>query len=268
VMLACSRVRHGDLQAEDSAAQSSLSQDSGIAMPILSSQPLAARSTDPTWMSSQPSSTEFSSQLQSQSQPLAPSFSMVDPLARLRKHLKFSDDERPPPQTTITPSVTQLLSHWQPGTDPSTYDWEAIERADRVENLDETSQQRIEKAHKKKERRERRQQRENEVAQSQPSSQPFAKPQLPSQPFMRPQPLSQPATFLKPAAFPRSSPEPMLGSSSQMPFSQVPLPGTGFDSQSQAVPSTLAAQSQVEPGRFGGRPDKKKKKKKNRVSGF
>jgi RNA polymerase I-specific transcription initiation factor RRN6 len=30
----------------------------------------------------------------------------------------------------------------------------------------------------------------------------------------------------------------------------------------------MMPQSQVEPGRFGGRPDKKKKKGKSRVSGF
>jgi RNA polymerase I-specific transcription initiation factor RRN6 len=193
---------------------------------------------------------------------------MVDPLARLGKYLKLRDDGGPPPQTNFPPSVTQLLSHWQSGVDPSTYDWEAIERADRVENLDETTQQRIEKARKKKERRERRQQRENELAQSKPSSQPFAKPQLPSQPFVHLQPSSQLATFLKPATFPQSSPGPMLGSSIQRPYTQIPLPGTAFGSQSEEFPSTLAAQSQVEPGRFGGRPDKKKKKKKNRVSGF
>jgi RNA polymerase I-specific transcription initiation factor RRN6 len=270
VMLACTRIRQRDSQAEAPAAQPSLSQDSAIAMPILSSQPLAAGSADPIWMSSQPSQKGFSSQTrtQSQSQPSASSSSMVDPLARLGKYLKLRDDGGPPPQTNFPPSVTQLLSHWQSGVDPSTYDWEAIERADRVENLDETTQQRIEKARKKKERRERRQQRENELAQSKPSSQPFAKPQLPSQPFVHLQPSSQLATFLKPATFPQSSPGPMLGSSIQRPYTQIPLPGTAFGSQSEEFPSTLAAQSQVEPGRFGGRPDKKKKKKKNRVSGF
>jgi RNA polymerase I-specific transcription initiation factor RRN6 len=55
-----------------------------------------------------------------------------------------------------------------------------------------------------------------------------------------------------------------MSSSSQVPsqsYTQVPLPGSGPSSQ-----GPFGAQSQVEPGRFGGRPEKKKKKK--RVGGF
>jgi RNA polymerase I-specific transcription initiation factor RRN6 len=251
VMLASTRVTQRDSQLRTATGQPSLSHDSGIAMPILSSQLLASQ------MSSQPLPAPLPSQSQSQSQshsqplPSAPPSALADPLARLRKHLKFRDDEATGPQPALAPSVTQLLSHWQPGANPSTYNWDTIERADCADNLDEASQRQLEKARKKKERLERKQQRENELAKSQPSSQPFSVP-LPS---------SQPFPFTMPTAFPKSSPGPMLGSS-QMPFTQVPLPGTG--TQSQGLPG---AQSQVVPGRFGGRVERKKKKK-NRVSGF
>ncbi|KAF2828974.1 hypothetical protein CC86DRAFT_403628 [Ophiobolus disseminans] len=270
IMLASTRIQQRTIQAPVTA-EPGPSQYSGIGLPILSSQPLPSSSAGPTpWMSSQPILTPSSSQSQSQS--TLPTLPLpVDPLARLKKHLMFEDDEQSPPQTTMPPSVTQLLSHWQPGTDPRTYDWEAVERADRTDNLDEKSQQQLEKARKRKERRERKQQRENELAQSKPSSQPFAFPQpaLPRSTFG--QPSSQPPIFTQPTTYPRSSPGPMLGGfggSSQLPyqpFTHVPFPGTGIPSQ--GVPSGLAAQSQVEPGRFGGRPDKKKKKK-NRISGF
>jgi len=272
VMLSITRIQQRKSQAQVTAPEPSLSQDSGIAMPVLSSQPVATNSTDPTsWMSSQPLPTPSSSQSESSSQSSVPSISTTDPLARLRKHLKFRDDTVAEPQTAMPPNVSQLLSHWQPGVDPQTYDWEAIERADRAEHLDEGSQKRAEKARKRKERRERNQQRENDLARAQPSSQPFTFPQATFHPSAIAPPSSRLFTFSKPAAYPRSSPGPMLGgiaSSSQVPgqlFTQVPLPGTG--SQSQGAPGTFAAQSQVEPGRFGGRPDKKKKKK-GRVSGF
>ena len=72
----------------------------------------------------------------------------------------------------------------------------------------------------------------------------------------------------QPVVFPRSSPGPVFGSSSQVPaqsYNQVPVPGTGF--RGPGGLDILAPMSQVEPGRFGGRPEKKKKKK-GRVSGF
>jgi RNA polymerase I-specific transcription initiation factor RRN6 len=149
--------------------------------------------------------------------------------------------------TTLVPNVTQLLGHWQPDADPHTYDWSAIERALQPEALDEESRQQREKERKKKERREKRQQRENEL--------------------MRAKAISQPALF------PRSSPGPMLSgmdSSSQVPTQmssqvQVPVLDTGFKGQSGR--DILGPQSQIEPGKFGGRLDKKKKKK-GRVSGF
>lgn len=105
--------------------------------------------------------------------------------------------------------------------------------------MDEASQKERKKERKRRERREKRQQREDEL--------------------MRPAAVSQPITFS------RSSPGPMLGGmggSSQMPShsqgeSQLSTQNGGF----------MIPQSQVEQGRFGGRPEKKKRKK-GRISGF
>lgn len=147
--------------------------------------------------------------------------------------------------------MQQLLGQWQHGTDPHTYDWNAAETADRVDDLDEISQQQLEKAQRKKERRERRQKREDELAQPQPSSQPFT---------------------TAPIVYPRSSPGPDpagIGSSSQIPLQPfVQLPTRIVTSQGQGSSQPFVVHSQMEPGKFGGRPDKKKKKKGGRVSGF
>jgi RNA polymerase I-specific transcription initiation factor RRN6 len=264
VMLASTRALHRESQTTIFESQSQPSQDSGISMPILSSQPLPGSSSQ--WMSSQPPSSEplsllqpqpslpplstpISSQTQMSSQSLPPPrHDIADPLARLSKHLKFKEDATP--TLPIPENVNKLLAHWQPGVDPCLYDWRASERADRVNEIDESSQKELEKARKRKARREKKQKRENELMQSKPSSQPF--------------------TFVQPPVFPRSSPGPLLGpmGSSQapsQPFVHVPFPGTG--SQSQQGFGPFVAQSQVEPGKFGGRPEKKKKKK-GRVSGF
>lgn len=262
VILASTRALHKETRATVVDNQPGLSRDSGLSVPILPSQPV--RSSQ--WTSSQPLPTPPSSQSQSQSHTLQ-SFSsssqaspftastLADPLTRLRKHLKFNKDMIP--QEAMPDSVSRLLSQWQPGTDPRTYDWDAAERANRVETGEEIDQQQLEKARRRKERREKRQRREDELAQVQPSSQPFVQP--PSQPF----------TFAKPTAFPRSSPGPTIPASSQTtsqhPFPYVPLPGASY--QSQGFSSFPPVQSQVEPGKFGGRPEKKKKKR-GRVSGF
>jgi RNA polymerase I-specific transcription initiation factor RRN6 len=262
VMLASTCILHHESHTTIVESQSQPSQDSGISMPILSSQPLPGSSSQ--WMSSQPVSSPLVSlsqpqpslppisnpqtQMSSQSLP-PPRHDFADPLARLSKHLKFREDATS--TLPIPENVNKLLAHWQPGVDPRLYDWRAFERADRVDETDEPSQKELEKARKRKARRERKQRRENELMQSQPSSQPF--------------------TFVQPPVFPRSSPGPRLGpigSSSQapsQPFVFVPLPGTGAQSQQGFGP--FVAQSQVEPGKFGGRPEKKKKKK-GRVSGF
>ncbi|KAH6614292.1 RNA polymerase I-specific transcription initiation factor RRN6-like protein [Boeremia exigua] len=216
-----------------------------LSLPILPSNPPDLLPTPP--QSSVPPS--------SPSLPEYPQPPTSDPLSRLRKHLKINDDSATPP-IIIAPSVSELLSHWQPGTDPSIYDWEATERTLRPEMLDEESQELRERERKKKERREKRQKREDELMR--------AKSQTTTLP-----------TFARPA-IPRSSPGPTFGgmaASSQVAMpassqvsSQVQGQGGGFGGFGGV--NSMVPQSQVEPGRFGGRPDKKKKKGKSRVSGF
>lgn len=243
VTLASSRLRsdEGERHGADSGDSMSL--------PILPSKPANALPSSlptPPQSSVPPSSPSLPESLQ-------PPIS--DPLSRLRKHLEIDDESMMTP-TIISKNVSELLSHWQPGTDPSTYNWEATEHALRPETPDEASQEQREKERKKKERREKRQRREDELmrAKSQTSSQ---------------------ITFAQPA-FPRSSPGPTFGGMAAS--SQVPMPtssqvagqgqsqGGGFGGFGGV--NSIMPQSQVEPGRFGGRPEKKKKKGKSRVSGF
>ncbi|KAF3033192.1 hypothetical protein E8E12_003125 [Didymella heteroderae] len=232
--------------------RASASSGGPASLPILPSRPVdtfpSALPTPPQ-SSVPPSSPLFPEALQP---------STADPLSRLRKHLTIDDDSFRTP-TLLPPSVSELLSHWQPGTDPSAYDWEATERAIRPDADDEESQKLFEEERKKKERRERRQRREDERLR--------AKTQASSQ-----------SVFPQPA-FPRSLPGPTLGgmaTSSQVPAptsSQMPSqahvhggnfgPFGGFGGTHGMIP-----QSQVEPGKFGGRPEKKKRKGKSRVSGF
>ncbi|KAG9194538.1 hypothetical protein G6011_04573 [Alternaria panax] len=219
----------------------------GVALPILPSRPkdgalhpISQPLPTPPYSSIPPSSLPPSSVLGS-SPPEAPSTppALPDSLSRLSKYLPTSKDA-----TIIHPNVTQCLAHWQLGSDPHTYNWASLERALQSEDLDEESQQKREKERKKRERREKRQQRENELMK--------AKLEL-----MRSKAVSQPIIFA------RSSPGPFGGlRSSQVPGqsesqSQVPSHSSSF----------MMPQSQVERGKFGGKLDKKKKKK-GRISGF
>lgn len=138
----------------------------------------------------------------------------------------------------IRANASQVLKHWEVGNHPLRYDWAATERALQPEDMDEESQKQREKERKRKERREKRQQREDELARAKAASQA--------------------------AVFSRSSPGPMfggMGSSSQI------VPQSHSQSQVPTLNRGFVPQSQVEPGKFGGRLDKKKKKK-TRVSGF
>lgn len=193
-----------------------------------------------------PHSSIPSSSVPPSSPPMEPAQSELsnDPVSRLGNWLQIRKSSDIPP--VVSPNVRQVLAHWQFGTDPHTYDWDAANDFLNPRGLNETSQQQREKERKRKERRERRQQRENELMMRQIASQ-------------------------TPVVFPRSSPGPILrefGDSSQVRSQandQQPLPDAIFVEPSGFPP--LVPQSQVEPGRFGGRPDKKKKKK-TRVSGF
>lgn len=244
VMLASTRIRMQDTQALDQPYQLRPSQDSGVSLPILPSRPAPGSPARPSQVLFRQSSLPTLSQLQSS--PLPP-FSTpstpMNPLDHLRTHLNIREEGTVGP-TNLSSSVNQVLAHWQPGTDPNAYDWALTEQARYSKNLEDLSQKNTEKARKKKERRAKKQMREDDLMRSQPSSQPFV--------------------FRQPAAVIRSSPGPALASSSQVPSQPSTQPrfqDTGFQSQAGVQP-----QSQIEPGRFGGRLDKKKKKK--RVGGF
>ena len=252
VILATSRIRPGGMRELNTESIAEPSQDNGILLPILPSKPGDNIHSDGTqWPSLQalptpPHSSLPSSSMIPSSPPLSPANppAPADPIARLGKHLQIRDTSATP--TIIPTNVNQLLAHWQPGTDPHTYDWDATERLLQPEDIDESSNEQREKARRRRERRQKRQQREDELARAKSTSQPVV--------------------------FPRSSLGPMLGgmaSSSQMGtqvHSQIPVPNN--DPRGLGGIGGLGApQSQVEPGRFGGRLDKKKKKK-GRVSGF
>ncbi|KAL6710212.1 hypothetical protein ACN47E_009158 [Coniothyrium glycines] len=223
-----------------------------IAIPVLPSKP-GGRTHDDLDQRQQPHplpTPPYSSMPSSSMPPSSPpiwtlqSPATESPADRMRRRLPNRDAAVP--SIAITPNVHQLLAHWQVGTDPHTYDWDMTERALQPQELDDYSQQQREKERKRKERREKRQRREDELLASQIISQ-------------------------QPLVFPRSSPGPMLGgmgSSSQAQghtSSQLPLAEGGFTQPGGF--NSIVPQSQVEPGRFGGRPDKKKKKK-TRISGF
>ncbi|KAJ4301356.1 hypothetical protein N0V90_003448 [Kalmusia sp. IMI 367209] len=190
--------------------------------------------------SSAPDFQSQSSQLNDSNSPSAspaPDSRPVDPLSRLSEHLHINTSKVP----VIPPSIKQVLSHWQLGADPSTYNWESTERAlaDELE-LDqdqEGTQKKREKLRRKKERQAKRQKRENEM---------FTGKMVESHKVE-----SQPQ-------FSRSSPGPFFAASS----SQAPA-----SSQNPSF-GGLVVQSQAEPGIHGGRPVKKKKKVKSRISGF
>jgi RNA polymerase I-specific transcription initiation factor RRN6 len=244
VMLASTRIRLQDMQVLGQPIQPRPSQENGVSLLILPSRPAPgspARSSQSIM-----SQSSLPSMSQPQSPPLQPVFAAsteIHPLVRLRTHLNIHEEDTGG-STVLPSSVNQLLAHWQPGTDPHMYDWASTEQALHSRNLEDLSQEYKEKARKRKERRARKQMRQDELMRSQPSSQPFI--------------------FRQPAAGVRSSPGPDLASSSQVPshpLTPAPLQDIGLQRQPDMQPQT-----QIEPGRFGGRLDKKRKKK--RVGGF
>lgn len=160
--------------------------------------------------------------------PRVSSTASSSPLARLSKHLHMNDTP-----LEIPPSIKQVISHWQLQTDPSAYNWEATEQAfaEDLELEQEGMPKKRERARRKKERQAKRQRRENEL---------FTGRIDPGKIESQPQLL-------------RSSPGPAVPAASSQPAPQ----------QSQM----FVVQSQVEPGKHGGRPSKKKKVK-SRMSGF
>ena len=113
VTLASSRLR---LKDEVPPSQLEAVAGDALPLPILSSKPMEVLPLSlptPPQSSVPPSSPLVAEYLQPP---------VSDPLSRLRRHLTIND-ESPMTPTIIPSSVSNLLSHWQPGIDPSTYDW-------------------------------------------------------------------------------------------------------------------------------------------------
>ncbi|KAF2645875.1 hypothetical protein P280DRAFT_442819 [Massarina eburnea CBS 473.64] len=229
VMLATTRVRYHDEALPANDAHPVPSQDSGIAFPNISSQPIFSQAGS--------SQLQFTMPVIEEAPLPSPTISqsVSDPLSRLSKHLRI---EKPLPPS-LPPGISQVLTHWQLGTDPSTYSWEATESAyqDELESQDEASQARRKKAQRKKERQEKRQKREDELFKHRTESQPD---------------------------MPRSSPGPTLGMGGMGSSSQIP---SQSQSQSWGLPFPgMVMQSQAEPGKHGSRPKAVKKKKNRKIS--
>lgn len=262
LMLASAQIRYpqpNDAPLADSYGSAGLSQDSTVSLRIpgpweKSSQSAPLFSSQPTLFSSQPN--PFSSQREQSTQPSAlPTH--PNPITRLSQYLQIS---KLPPKPS--PNISQILMHWTPGADPSSYDWEATTRAIDEElgrDLDEEEIQQNnrekDKLRRKAERLAKRQKRELEIEKRKVESQPL------------------PLLFGRERMGLRSSPVPAMGGmgSSQVGMGGSSQMGMGSQSQSQSqgfVGGFGGVQSQVEPGRHGARAVEKKKKKKKRVGGF
>ncbi|KAF2767992.1 hypothetical protein EJ03DRAFT_383651 [Teratosphaeria nubilosa] len=161
-------------------------------------------------------------------------------VSRLSKYTTFSE----PAPAGLPRSLNRVLSHWDVGTDPAEYDWlrstRQISRRQDAEDMEQVIDERErEKLRRKAERLLRRQRREAEASEAARLASSQA-PQLAS--FSRPRSRSQ-----------------------SRPLSQGLGGGTATQMQSQLVAQSsqslgMPSASQVVPGRFGGRPAKKKRK--------
>ena len=209
----------------------------------------------------------FPSQLQSQSQSVLPTPSPTgtpsvttassratifasDEVSNL---MKFTTFTKPTP-SALPRSLSKLLAHWTPGTDPDSYDWintsRSISQRTREEEADSqlTEKQRA-RAHRKAERYIRRQRKEAEASQMQM----MASSQMPELVVSASQPLP-PQSARRPAAAAAASfsqPQGRQGSA-------APAFGGVLNSSQHLGPG---AASQAVPGRFGGRAPAKKKRK-------
>ena len=239
VMLSSSRLRRSvnvNATSAPDAGKPGLSQDSAVALPIL---PLLSS------QSQAENSLLLSSQLDPSSVQRGPSDVPIgvhpNPLARLSQHLQIT---KPPP--VVPPNISNILTHWKLGAAPHTYDWAATDRIlnEEVTSDDEASQKDKDRLKRKAERLLKRQRRELERERKQAESQPL---------------------FGREVGGLRSSPAPAPA----MGFGMSSQTQSQSQSQSQGFGVFGAVHSQVEPGRHGGRPVKKKKVKgKGRISGF
>jgi RNA polymerase I-specific transcription initiation factor RRN6 len=178
----------------------------------------------------------------SSSQPASQQTAPTHPnaITRLGQHLQIT---KPPP--TMSPNISQVLMHWHPGADPRVYDWDATTRLINAEsNIDELGQKQRERSKRKAERLLKKQMRELELEKRKAESQPV---------------------FGRVVGGLRSSPAPVVGLGLS---SQTQTESSQDQSQSQGIGVPHIVQSQIEPGRHGGKPQVKKRKGKARVSGF
>ena len=207
----------------------------------------------------------FASQLQSQSQSVLPTPSPTGTpsvttassrattfsSAEVSNLMKFTTFTKPTP-SALPRSLSKLLSHWTPGTDPESYDWistsRTVSQRTREEEADSqlTEKQRA-RAHRKAERYMRRQRKEAEASQMQM----MASSQMPELVVSASQPL--PPSARKPAATAAAFAQPQARQGQALPAFG------GVLSSSQHMGPGAA--SQAVPGRFGGRPPVKKKRK-------
>ncbi|EMD00409.1 hypothetical protein BAUCODRAFT_163449 [Baudoinia panamericana UAMH 10762] len=177
-----------------------------------------------------------------------PSSFAAPAISRLSRYTTFSRSAPP----ALPRSLSRVLSHWQVGTDPTTYDWRAT--AHRISRRDEeaeeaegemTTKERA-RVQRRAERHIRRQRREAAASQAAQMATGNA-PEIVS--FS--QPLQRTAMDVL-----RTVDSGVAGTESQRS-----IPGVGgSQEQSQSQSVRLATASQVVSGRFGGRPAKKKRK--------
>jgi RNA polymerase I-specific transcription initiation factor RRN6 len=174
-----------------------------------------------------------------------PSTLVSSEFARLQRYTTFSPDKSTP--APLSKGLTNTLAHWSLGSDPGKYDWLTIQREQekRAEEEDEdlTPKERA-RLKKRAERLLLKQRREAEKA----SAMNFANSQVPGIVS-----ASQPEFMTTP-------------SRSEAP--NVPLSARAATQNSQMLASSQAPPnmftSQIQPGKFGGKPAKKKR----RVVGF
>ncbi|KAF2473752.1 uncharacterized protein BDR25DRAFT_256583 [Lindgomyces ingoldianus] len=247
IMLASLRIRRiepAPPSLDELALQAGPTQDSAVAMHILLSRPNKETQLSPS-SSQQFLIRQSSSSSQSQSQTVLPTpepTPMNNPLSRLNQHLQIAK----PINTAVPPSVNQVLMHWRLGEDPSTYNWDATTRVvqEELQGSDEISAERRAKLQRKAERHLKKQRRETQI-------------------FRERQMAESQSTFLQSQS--------ALVRGGRLRSSPAPMVGMGGSSQVQGLSQSqglggIMVQSQVEPGRFGGRPEKKRKKGKSRLT--
>lgn len=223
-----------------------LSGDNRTTLPILPSRKPAGISSQPAPVVShffqdveQRSASQPTPSVPFDSQPMISQTEHPNPVTRLSQHVKIMQTA-----PTIPSSINRILGHWIPGVDPSTYDWEGMTQFlaedDEADIGDEDARKKEQaKLRRHAERQRKRQRREEELEQKNAETQ---------------------SIYTREVVGMRSSPIPFVGLGMSSETQRV-----GGQSQSQVLG---VVQSQVEPGRHGGRPAVNKKKAKNRISGF